>query len=71
MDITFHTIPEPKRVVVRRDERYIGMLIRQAGSGTVWADQDLRNAMGRGLTHDGAGAFETAQAEVMQRLKER
>ena len=56
MNLTFNPIPMPERVIVRDDDRYVGMLVRYPG-GPVWADQDLRKALGAPLTEDGGMAL--------------
>ena len=66
--VTFSRIPNDDEVVVRRDNVFLGKLIRTGGQGPVWANRDLKSALGRALTVDSTMA--EAQAEVVRILYE-
>ena len=68
-EIVFNPIPHDEQVIVREDGEYRGKLIRTNGEGPIWANEDLRYALGGPFTYD--GHTNAACAEVERILQER
>ena len=68
-EIVFNPIPHDEQIIVRMNGEYLGKLIRTGGAGPIWANEDLRYALGTPFTFD--GHTNAACAEVERILQER
>ena len=68
-EIVFNPIPHDEQIVVRSNGKYVGKLIRTNRQGPIWANEDLRYALGAPFTFD--GHTNAACAEVERMLQER